>query len=112
MKRIFPTLLLLALLSLRLHAQSWTNRFDSLNEGFCEATAMVLNEAGDVFVTGSATGFSGSADFATVAYSSSGAPLWTNWYNGAADERDGATAIAIGPSGSIRRKPLGPYLNI
>lgn len=73
---------------------------------------MVLNEAGDVFVTGSATGFSGSADFATVAYSSSGAPLWTNWYNGAADERDGATAIAIGPSGSIRRKPLGPYLNI
>ncbi len=84
------------LLNIAASAQSWTNRFDVASPGFCDATALALDSFGNVYVTGSATGPNNNPDFATVAYSSSGTALWTNWYNGPGNAEDWGAAIAIG----------------
>jgi hypothetical protein len=48
------------------------------------AKALAVDANGNVFVTGSSSspGFTGYSDYATIAYSSAGVPLWTNRCNG------------------------------
>jgi hypothetical protein len=58
----------------------WTNRFNGPGNGADLASAIAFDAYGNVFVTGHATGASGSTVCVTLAYSGSGAPLWTNVY--------------------------------
>jgi len=59
----------------------WTNYYDG-PAGWSEASALTVGANEDVYVTGST--FSGVGyHTATLAYSSTGAPLWTNLYQGA-----------------------------
>ena len=60
-----------------------------------------MDIAGNVFVTGDSTPVSGGQDYATIAYSSAGAPLWTNRYDGPASGNDFARAIAVDDSGNV-----------
>src|SRR5438094_229315 len=59
----------------------WTNRYDGPGNGTDVALAVAVDGTGNVFVTGFSYGGS-SYDYATVAYSGAGVPLWTNHYNG------------------------------
>ena len=81
-------------------AQMWTNAFAELGNRDDTPSALAVDSSGNVFVTGTSdpigSGVSG-ANYATVAYSSAGLPLWTNRYNGA---RNGSAARAIGVDGS------------
>jgi hypothetical protein len=59
----------------------WTNRYSSTHPS--GAHAMAVDANGNVFVTGTSQadlGAPGLLDFATIAYSASGAALWTNHY--------------------------------
>src|SRR5580765_6926083 len=56
---------------------------------------------GNVFVTGYSSGTSSNYDYLTLGYASSGAPLWTNSYDGPANGSDGARAIAVDNSGNV-----------
>src|SRR5262245_42611308 len=63
----------------------WTNRYRGLGNGVYSAFGIAVDGNGNVFVTGGLTAFSGptpSDEFATVGYSATGMPLWTNNYNG------------------------------
>jgi hypothetical protein len=55
---------------------------------------------GNVLVTGYAEG-NNYADYATLKYSNSGVPLWTNRYNGAGNGNDVANAIAVNSAGEV-----------
>jgi uncharacterized delta-60 repeat protein len=82
-------------------APLWTNRYDGPVHGDDQATALAVDGSGNVFVTGYATGILGTADYATIAYSAGGAPLWTNFYNGPGNDMDFAAAVAVDGSGHV-----------
>lgn len=79
----------------------WTNRYNAIASGTSHANALVCDSAGNVFVTGAATGVGTSYDFVTVAYSSAGIPLWTNRYGTSGDYADEASDICLDVNGNI-----------
>ncbi len=80
----------------------WTNRYNGAWNGIDWATAVAVDTGGNVFVTGYSAGTnSGFYDYATVAYSNAGVPLWTNRYHSPTDGQDYANAIAVDASGSV-----------
>jgi hypothetical protein len=73
----------------------WTNRYNGPGNGDDMANALALDRSGNVFVTGSSLG-TNSTDYATVAYSNGGLPLWTNRYS-----LGQATALAVDRNGRL-----------
>jgi uncharacterized delta-60 repeat protein len=78
----------------------WTNRYNGLPNGGDRANAVAVGGNGNVFVTGESAGQFWD-DYATVAYSSAGVPLWTNRYNGPGNSTDRAQAIAVAANGNV-----------
>ena len=75
----------------------WTNRYNGPGNSFDYGRAIAVDGNGNVFVTGASTGVDGWGDYATIAYSNSGVPLWTNRY----DRGGEAEGIAVDSSGNI-----------
>jgi len=85
-------------------APLWTNRFHGSSGGEDFAGAIAVSSSGNVFVTGSSAStndFPYRYDYTTIAYSAAGLPLWTNRYNGPANDEDLAAAIAVDASGNV-----------
>jgi len=105
---IIATLVLACLAASRLPVQAqggvplWTNRYNGPGNGEDKATAIKVDSSGNVFVTGYSVGSgSGSAyAFATIKYSNSGVPLWTNRY-GELNSSAMAYAMAVGSNGNV-----------
>jgi hypothetical protein len=80
----------------------WTNRYNGPANGDGYATALGVDGSGNVFVTGASVGSSGLHDYATLAYSNQGAPLWTNRFSGGAAPYGAyARGIAVDRNGSV-----------
>jgi uncharacterized delta-60 repeat protein len=82
----------------------WTNYYNGTANGGDAATALAVDSNGNVIVTGNSTGPTGLSsyvDFATIKYSSAGAPLWTNRYNGPGNDADTAVGVAVDGSGNV-----------
>lgn len=83
----------------------WTNRYNTPWGWSDWATAIAVDDCGNVFVTGRGGGQNFYLyyryDYATIKYSSAGVPLWTNYYNGTANGQDYATAAGVDTSGNV-----------
>jgi len=79
----------------------WTNRYNGPGDDFAIARAVAVDGNGNVFVTGDSHGGDFSSDYATVAYSGAGVPLWTNRYDGPGNFGDYANAVAVDNSGNV-----------
>ena len=80
----------------------WTNRYNGPANGNDVANAVAVDASGNVFVTGSSVGSGGDSDYATIAYSGAGVPLWTNRYNGPGRQPwTIANAVAVDGSGNV-----------
>lgn len=78
----------------------WTNYFNGPQNTNDYPATIACGANGIVFVAGY-TGGAGSEDYVTIAYSSGGGALWTNYYNGPANGRDQAAAMCVTPEGNL-----------
>src|ERR1700690_3161245 len=79
----------------------WTNVFNGAGNGEDYATSLVVDGNGNVYVTGHSTGSGGNYDYATIKYSGAGVPVWTNRFNGKANNYDRPTSLAVDGSGNV-----------
>jgi hypothetical protein len=77
----------------------WTNYYNGPGSASDEARAIGVNTDSTVFVTGLSFGV--NSDYATIAYSMAGTPLWTNRYNGPGNQSDFARALAVDAGGNV-----------
>ncbi len=73
----------------------WINDYDGPGNAADYPSAIAVGTNGNVVATGGSVGPTSSQDYATIAYSNDGVPLWTNRYNGPANRPDDARAIAV-----------------
>jgi uncharacterized delta-60 repeat protein len=78
----------------------WTARYNGPGNDTDYATAVAVDRTNSVIVTGYSIGIGTLGDYATIKYSSAGAPLWTNRYDGANGD-DYARAVAVDGSNNV-----------
>lgn len=82
--------------------QQWLHRYNGPGNGDDYPTAMMVDTAGEVYVTGYSVGVGGNFDYLTLKYPSSGSlPLWNKRYNGTGSGTDQAYSVAVDNSGNV-----------
>jgi len=81
--------------------QQWIARYEGPGNGLDEGYAIQADNAGNVYVTGKATGVTSGYDIVTIKYSAAGTELWVLLYNGPGNNEDYATSIALDNSGNV-----------
>lgn len=82
-------------------AELWSQRQNGTGNGEDRATAVAVDAAGDVVITGSSDN-GRNLDLVVTKYSGAdGSELWSERYNGPGDGDDTGTAIAVDPQGNI-----------
>ncbi|MCX5994379.1 MAG: SBBP repeat-containing protein [Chloroflexi bacterium] len=81
--------------------QLWVARYNGPADSEDKTSALVMDSAGNIYVTGWSTGNDTSYDYATIKYSNAGKQLWVARYDGPASRPDKAYALALGSSGSV-----------
>jgi uncharacterized delta-60 repeat protein len=82
-------------------ALQWSARYDGPGNGWDRASALTIDAAGDIVVTGQSKGADTASDFATVAYSPTGVVQWIERYSGSGAFDDGAQAVCADSSGNV-----------
>jgi uncharacterized delta-60 repeat protein len=80
--------------------QLWAARYNGTGNSFDIPKCMVLDTAGNVYVTGESAG-NPSADCLTIKYSTGGAQVWVARYNGTGNNNDGGNSMALDNSGGL-----------
>jgi uncharacterized delta-60 repeat protein len=80
--------------------QRWAVSYNGAGNGDDEPAGLAVDNAANVYVTGTARGSGTGDDFATLKYDSSGAQKWIAAYNGPGNDADRPSAIAVDASGN------------
>ena len=81
--------------------QQWVATYNGPGNDLDEARGIVVDNAGNVYVTGMSYVNSISSDYVTIKYNSAGVQQWTVNYNGPGNGNDGAASIVIDGSNNI-----------
>lgn len=105
MKLKWLFLVILPLTSISAFAQSvdtaWVRIYNGPGNARDCAWAMVVDDSGNVCVTGESYGSGTGYDYATIKYCPNGDTAWVTRYNGPGNGWDQATAIAVDGSGNV-----------
>ena len=82
-------------------AQQWDTQYNGPGFGADAASAMVVDAAGNVYVTGTTTPRASGKDIITIKYDAAGVQQWMQVYNGTGNGVDSARAIAVDASGNV-----------
>jgi len=80
--------------------QQWVARYNGPGNNHDYAYALAVDSSGNVYVTGQSYGGT-NYDYATVKYDSNGNQQWVARYNGPANNKDVAYALAVDSSGNV-----------
>jgi hypothetical protein len=81
--------------------QEWVQRYNGPGNNLDAPTAMVIDAAENVYVTGYSVGAGTNYDYVTIKYNSSGVQQWVQRYNGPANGYDRAYSIFVDASGYV-----------
>ena len=104
MKKLLLFTLICTTQFLAINAQiniQWQTRYSSAGSNIDRAEDMIMDAAGNTYVTGLGMGVSGNFDYVTIKYDPSGAQLWKSEYNGPGNGLDEAHAITVDASGNV-----------
>ncbi len=79
----------------------WVRRYNGPANNADMATAIALDNSGNVYITGKSIGTGTNFDYATIKYNSAGVQQWVARYNGTGNNYDEATAITVDNSGNV-----------
>jgi uncharacterized delta-60 repeat protein len=82
-------------------AEQWVARYDGPARGDDYATAMVVDETGNAYVTGGSVGLNTQSDIATVKYSAAGYEQWVVRYGNPENVEDIAVDMAVDRGGNV-----------
>lgn len=82
-------------------AEQWVARYNGPGNADDQAYALAVDEAGNVYITGSSGGSGTKNDYCTIKYNQNGSELWVKRYNGPNNSFDNATDIALDKSGNV-----------
>ncbi len=81
--------------------QQWEGRYNGPANGGDDGSAVAVDAAGNVYMTGGSTGSGTAADYTTIKYNSAGAQQWVARYNGPGNGDDFANALAVDGTGNV-----------
>jgi hypothetical protein len=99
MMKVFLTIFIIFSLTLPLYAQAvdtaWVRRYDGLANLGDWSVAMIIDDSGNVYVTGQSYAGVTEVDFATIKYYPNGDTCWIRTYNGPGNLYDFVSDIAV-----------------
>jgi len=102
---LLSLLLSLFILPVKLSAvdviEEWVARYNGPGNYDDYAEAMVIDDSGNVYVTGHSYGQSSHHDYATTKYDKDGIEQWVARYNGPGNYQDVPKAVAVDASGNV-----------
>src|SRR3990172_5286311 len=81
--------------------QLWVQRYNSPGNWFDYATALVIDDSANVYVTGQSWTSMANSDYVTIKYNSSGIQQWLRSYSGMGNGKDYPSSIALDGSANI-----------
>ncbi len=82
--------------------EEWARIYESRTlPGYDVATDLVVDDQGNVYVTGYSTNLPQGMDYYTIKYDASGKQVWAVYYNGDANGDDQAVAIALDDNDNV-----------
>src|SRR5678816_4513064 len=82
-------------------AQQWVKRVNGTGNSMDAITAMAVDKAGNVYVTGYSFSGANDNDYVTIKYNSSGVQQWLARYNGPGSGSDVPASVFVDNSGYV-----------
>lgn len=104
MHKIYRPLLLCLIATFSANAQvpvQWIQNYNGPLDNTDQAVDIVLDAAGNSYVTGTSMGATGTFDIVTVKYSPAGQELWFAVYDGSASDNDGGADLTLDAQGNV-----------
>jgi len=79
----------------------WARRYNGPANRTDEASSMVVDSSGNIYVTGTSVGEGTDDDYVTIKYDPDGNELWVARYNGPDSGRDVASSVALDRSDNL-----------